>query len=77
MEWREPLHGKIERQYIARTQEVSADEAFNAGTEDDVTLTDDQVQACITLVHNALRMEYPDDSGKWTLKELRPCPHTY
>ena len=23
MEWTEPLHGKIERQYIARTQEVS------------------------------------------------------
>ena len=45
--------------------------------EDDVTLTDDQVQACITLVHDALRMEYPDDSGKWTLKELRPAAFTY
>ena len=73
MEWAEPLHGTIERKFIDYTKEVSADEAFNAGTEDHVTLTDEQVQVCITLVHNALRMEYPDDSGKWRLKELRPA----
>ncbi|MCG7344935.1 hypothetical protein MHZ92_12375 [Sporosarcina sp. ACRSL] len=73
MEWTEPLHGRIERQYINMTQEVSADEAFNAGIEDNVTLTDEQVQACISLVRNALRIEYPDDSGKWILKELRPA----
>ena len=32
MEWNEPLDGTIERQYIDRTREVSADEAFTAGT---------------------------------------------
>lgn len=73
MEWNEPLDGTIERQFIDMTEEVSAHEAFNAGTENDVLLTDDQVQACISLVHNALRMEYPADSGKWRLKELRPA----
>ncbi|MDN4606598.1 hypothetical protein [Sporosarcina highlanderae] len=72
MEWDEPLEGKIERQSFNVTKEVSADEAFNSHTVEDIVLTDEMIDACVKLVHGALRMEYPADSGKWTLRELRP-----
>lgn len=72
MEWDEPLVGKIERQYIDPAKEVSANDAFNLDTKDGSQLSEDKIEACIKLIHDALRMEYPDDSGKWTLKELRP-----
>ncbi|MBD7984921.1 hypothetical protein H9649_10020 [Sporosarcina sp. Sa2YVA2] len=75
MEWEHPLEGKIERRFIDSIGEVSADKAFDGGmTREDVTLTAEQADACVTLIHEALRMEDPNDSGKWRLKELRSAP---
>lgn len=71
MEWDEPLDGKIEKQFINFSEEVSVDEAFHTVKQDNRDLTDAQIGECVKLVHDALRMEYPDDSGKWRLKELR------
>jgi hypothetical protein len=76
MEWDKPLEGKIERQFINLSEEVTADEAFHNNRQDNYDLTDEQLDACVNLVHDALRMEYPDDSGKWRLKELR-IAHSY
>lgn len=71
MEWDEPLDGKIVKQFISFSEEVSVDEAFHTDRQDNRDLTDAQIDECVKLVHDALRMEYPDDSGKWRLKELR------
>lgn len=71
MEWDEPLDGRIDKQFINFPGEVSVDEAFQADEQDNRDLTDEQIGECVKLVHDALRMEYPDDSGKWRLKELR------
>lgn len=71
MEWDEPLDGRIERQFISFSENVSVDDAFHTDRQDNRDLTDEQIEACVKLVHDALRMEYPDDSGKWRLKELR------
>ncbi|MGN7387935.1 hypothetical protein [Sporosarcina sp. SAFN-015] len=76
MEWDEPLRGSIERQFINFAEDVTADEAFHNDRQDNYELTNEQIVACIALVHDALRMEYPDDSGKWRLKELR-IAHSY
>ncbi|MFD1206308.1 hypothetical protein ACFQ38_14520 [Sporosarcina contaminans] len=73
MEWDEPLRGKIERKYIDLSSEATADEAFNEDTQEEIGLTDEQVGICVNIIRDALRMEYPDDSGKWRLKELRPA----
>lgn len=71
MEWDEPLDGKIERQFIDMPGDVSVVEAFGTTKQDNRDLTDEQIDTCVKVVHDALRMEYPDDSGKWRLKELR------
>lgn len=71
MEWDEPLDGKIEKQFINFSEEVSVDEAFHTDRQRNRDLTDTPIDECVKLVHEALRMEYPDDSGKWRLKELR------
>ncbi|WP_339252980.1 hypothetical protein NSQ43_03275 [Sporosarcina sp. FSL W8-0480] len=76
MDWKEPLEGRIEQKFTDPAKEVSADEAFSSYTVEDIVLTDEKIEACVKLVHDALRMEYPDDSGKWTLRELRPT-HTH
>lgn len=71
MEWDEPLEGSIERQFINFSEEVTADEAFHSNRQGNNDLTNEQIVECVTLVHDALRMEYPEDSAKWRLKELR------
>jgi len=71
MEWDEPLEGRIERHFINFSEELTADEAFLTDNQNNYDLTNEQIDACVKLVHDALRMEYPDDSGKWRLQELR------
>lgn len=72
MEWDMPLDGKIDRRFIDAGEEVTADVAFRVEKKDrEDTLTAEQIEICIKLIHDALRMEYPEDSGKWRLKGLR------
>lgn len=72
MEWDEPLEGKIERRFIDAGEEVSVDEAFNEETRSiGKELTAEELDTCVKLVRDGLRMEYPEDSGKWRLQELR------
>ncbi|QTD39924.1 hypothetical protein [Sporosarcina sp. Te-1] len=72
LEWTEPLHGSINRNPLGPSQAVDVEEAFQERTTEAFCLSAEQVEQCKLAVLTALRMEYPEESGKWRLKMLQP-----
>ncbi|MBB4824547.1 hypothetical protein HNO89_001771 [Sporosarcina luteola] len=72
LEWAEPLNGSIDRQPMEPSQAIDVEKAFQAIPADVCGLSAGEVEQCSSAVLTALRMEYPEESGKWRLKMLQP-----
>lgn len=72
LEWTEPLNGSINRSPLRTSEAVDVNKAFQESSGITFCLSDEQVEQCKSAVLNALRMEYPEESGKWRLKMLQP-----
>lgn len=72
LKWDGPLAQTFKREELTFVSESTVEEAFgHVGVGDKLLLTDDQIEHCKKIVHDVLRSEYPHESGKWQLAELR------
>lgn len=72
IEWDIPLEGQINREEIPVIVEVSLEEAFeNLGAGEKLTLSAEQIESSKNTIRDVLRVEYPDESGKWRLSKLK------
>lgn len=72
LEWSEPLSGSMNRSPLTPSQAVDVNKAFVETPDKTNCLSDEQLAQCKSAVLRALRMEYPEESGKWRLKMLQP-----
>lgn len=70
VEWDHPLAQTFEREELTFVSESTVEEAFGL-VNDKLLLTDDQIERSKEVVRDVLRSEYPHESGKWQLAELR------
>lgn len=72
IEWNKPLEQNIDREEITIVSEANVEEAFgNVDAGKKLTLSADQIERSKKVVRDVLRAEYPDESGKWKLSQLR------
>ncbi|WP_342505497.1 hypothetical protein [Sporosarcina sp. FSL K6-2383] len=76
LEWDHPLKQTFKREELILVSESTAEEAFgHVGVGDKLLLTDEQIERSKEVVRDVLRSEYPQESGKWQLAELRRQEH--
>lgn len=72
IEWDKPLEGQINREEISVVVEVSPEEAFgNVEVGEKLTLSAEQIERSKNIIRDVIRVEYPDESGKWRLSKLQ------
>ncbi|WP_203247246.1 hypothetical protein [Sporosarcina beigongshangi] len=72
LEWNQSLTQPFKREELTFVSESTVEEAFGeVDIDDKLLLTDDQIERSKEIVRDVLRLEYPDESGKWQLAELR------
>ena len=72
LEWDHPLAQTFKREELTFVSESTVEEAFgHVGVGEKLLLTDDQIEHSKEVVRDVLRSEYPHESGKWKLAELR------
>ena len=72
IEWDKPLEEHINCEEITIVVEVSVEEAFgNVVAGQKLTLAAEQIERSKNIVRDVLRVEYPDESGKWRLSKLQ------
>jgi hypothetical protein len=72
IEWENPSSIPFEPKPITVLEDIGADQAF-AGEPyiDSYPIRGEEAEKCVAAVRQVLSLEYPDDSGIWTLKTLR------
>lgn len=69
--WDEAITIPFKRKELQLLEEVTVEQAFlTEASPDSLPITKDEEEKCVTAVRNFLRQEYPDESGKWSLKTL-------
>ncbi|WP_318614129.1 hypothetical protein [Sporosarcina sp. YIM B06819] len=72
LEWDHPLVQTFKREELHFVSESTVEVAFGQVAADDkLLLTDHQIERSKGVVRDVLRSEYPHESGKWRLAELR------
>ncbi|GEB76823.1 hypothetical protein [Sporolactobacillus inulinus] len=72
MFWEAPYAGKaFEEKEIQLTETITSEQAFSGEPSPDAQrMTLSEQERCVTSVQAFLSQKYPDDSGKWTLKQI-------
>lgn len=69
--WDAPINKPFERQEIQLIEDVSIDQALSCDpSPDSFPITKVEQEKCIVAIKKFLRQEYPNDTGKWTIKTL-------
>lgn len=72
IEWDKPLEGQINREEVTVVVEVSPEEAFRkVDVGEKLTLSAEQIERSKNIIRDVLRVEHPDESGKWRLSKLQ------
>ena len=72
LEWDHPLAQTIKREELVFVAHSTVEEAFgHVGVGEKLVVTKNQIESSIEIVRDVLRSEYPQESGKWKLAELR------
>lgn len=69
--WDKPLKQSFNQKEVSWTEDLSAEQAFlGEPSPDSFPISETEQEKCVTVIHALLGQEYPQDSGKWTLKTL-------